>query len=249
MHILAIETTGEAASVALIDGEGNVTCEVSLERLNHLQNLMLMTEKLLEKSKLTIGDVSCIAVSEGPGSFTGIRIGVSTARALAQALNIKIVPVPTLKSFIYNTDHYNGLICPIFDARREQVYSGAYAWNKNGTEIIEEIQSGAYDIQEIFDQVEKYAVEKYTEIMFFGDGITIYEDQILKRSEKIIEMGLKVIFAPESIRFQNATSTAHMAIEMLKTNQAVDYENIKPEYIRKAEAQRKLEEGSLTSYK
>jgi tRNA threonylcarbamoyladenosine biosynthesis protein TsaB len=97
--------------------------------------------------------------------------------------------------------------------------------------------------------VEKYAVEKYTEIMFFGDGITIYEDQILKRSEKIIEMGLKVIFAPESIRFQNATSTAHMAIEMLKTNQAVDYENIKPEYIRKAEAQRKLEEGSLTSYK
>src|SRR5665648_782305 len=123
MYILAIETTGAAASVALINEEGVVTSEETREKLNNLQNLMLMTEKLLDDSKLSIGDVTCIGVSEGPGSFTGIRIGVSTARALSQALNIQIISVPTLKTFVYNIDHYKGIICPIFDARRNQVYS------------------------------------------------------------------------------------------------------------------------------
>ena len=73
MYILAIETTGAAASVALINEKGVVTSEATAEKLNHLQNLMLMTEKLLDNSELSIGDVSCIAVSEGPGSFTGIQ--------------------------------------------------------------------------------------------------------------------------------------------------------------------------------
>lgn len=249
MHILAIETTGAAASVALIDEEGFITYEASSERLNHLKNLMLMTAKLLEKSKLAIGDVSCIAVSEGPGSFTGIRIGVSTARALAQALNIKIISVPTLESFAYNIDNYKGFVCPIFDARRNQVYSGSYVWNEEGTNIIEKIKGDAYSIQEIFQELEKYSANQDTEVMFFGDGILVYENQILKWSEKVCDSGLKVIFAPESSRYQNAASTARMALELYKQKKADDYENIKPVYMRKAEAQRKLDEGSLAAYK
>src|SRR5659263_433941 len=152
MYILAIETTGAAASVALINEKGVVTSEATAERLNHLQNLMLMTEKLLGNSKLSIGDVSCIGVSEGPGSFTGIRIGVSTARALSQALNIPIISVPTLKTFVYNIDYYKGIICPIFDARRNQVYSGAYVWDEEGINITEKMQGDAYAISEILEQ-------------------------------------------------------------------------------------------------
>src|SRR5674476_43542 len=174
MYILAIETTGAAASVALINEKGVVTSEETAERLNHLQNLMLMTEKLLDNSKLSIGDVSCIGVSEGPGSFTGIRIGVSTARALSQALNIPIISVPTLNTFVYNVDHYKGIICPIFDARRNQVYSGAYAWDEKGFNIIEKIKGDAYTILEIFEELEKSTAGQDTEIVFFGNGCLLY---------------------------------------------------------------------------
>ncbi|MBK5246106.1 MAG: tRNA (adenosine(37)-N6)-threonylcarbamoyltransferase complex dimerization subunit type 1 TsaB [Peptostreptococcaceae bacterium] len=249
MYILAIETTGAAASVALINEEGLISSEATGERLNHLQNLMLMTEKLLDDSKLSIGDVSCIGVSEGPGSFTGIRIGVSTARALSQALNIPIISVPTLKTFVYNIDHYKGIICPIFDARRNQVYSGAYVWDRQGINITEKIKGDAYSILEIFEELEKSTTGQDTEIMFFGDGITVYEEQILNWAEKVSASGLKVTFAPENIRYQKASSTACMALELFKHDRATSYENIKPVYMRQAEAQRKLDEGILTAYK
>ena len=122
MNILAIETTGAEASVAIINEQGQVIVETSTQKLNHLQHLMPMVEVLLEKSRLVIGDLSYIAVSEGPGSFTGIRIGVSSARALAQVLELQTISVPTLKSLAYNVPEYKGIICPIFDARRSQVY-------------------------------------------------------------------------------------------------------------------------------
>lgn len=101
MQLLTIETTGASASVALSDQEGNRILEISSERMNHLQNLMTMIQSVLKKRSLQISDVTAIAVSEGPGSFTGIRIGVSAARALAQALSLPVIPVPTLQSFVY----------------------------------------------------------------------------------------------------------------------------------------------------
>ncbi len=249
MYILAIETTGAAASVALINENGVVTSEATAEKLNHLQNLMLMTEKLLDNSKLSIGDVSCIGVSEGPGSFTGIRIGVSTARALAQALNIPLISVPTLKTFVYNMDHYKGVICPIFDARRNQVYSGAYVWDQQQITFIEKIKGDAYTILEIFEELEKSIIGQNTEIMFFGDGVAVYEEQILTWAEKVSFAGIKVTFAPENIRYQKASSTARLALELSKNNKATSYENVQPVYMRKPEAQRKLEEGTLAAYK
>lgn len=249
MYILVIETTGAAASVALINEEGVVTSEETAEKLNHLQNLMLMTERLLANSKLSIGDVSCIAVSEGPGSFTGIRIGVSTGRALSQALNIPMISVPTLETFVYNMDHYKGVICPLFDARRNQVYSGAYVWDSQGINFTEMIKGDAYTILEILEKLEKSTAGQHTEIMFFGDGVAAYEEQILTWAEKVSTFGLKVVFAPENIRYQKASSAARMAFELFKNNQATGYENIKPVYMRKAEAQRKLDEGTLAAYK
>lgn len=243
MYILAIETTGASASAALINEDGMVTFEESAERLNHLQNLMNLTEKLLLKSKLSIDDITCIAVSEGPGSFTGIRIGVSTARALGQALNLKIISVPTLKAFAYNMENYQGIICPIFDARREQVYTGAYSWNGNRSEILEEIKGEACSIQELFENLEKIGTGR--EIMFFGDGIHAYESQIAQWTEKISPQGVKVILAKEKIRYQKASAVARLGLELYKQNKAMAYEQIKPVYMRKAEAQRKLEEGTL----
>lgn len=154
MNILAIETTGQEASVAIINNQGLVGEEISTQKLNHLQNLMPMVDKLLEKCRLTIDDLSLIAVSEGPGSFTGIRIGIASARALAQVLEIHTISVPTLKSFAYHLPDYKGIICPIFDARRNQVYGAAFQWGEDGS-IQELVPGAAYDLEELLARLEE----------------------------------------------------------------------------------------------
>lgn len=225
MYILALETTGAHASVAVINEEGTVSMKQSDDVLNHLQYLMPMTKELLEEKGLTLGDITAVAASKGPGSFTGIRIGVSSARALAQVRGIKTIGVPTLKAFAYNMPDYDGLICPVFDARRKQVYAGAYRW-KDGR-IAEEVEGAPYSIEEFLQKVDAKGGPK----KFFGDGIKAYSDYFNEED-----------LAPESVRFQSAESVARLAKDMAEQGLETDYEALKPEYMRKAEAERKLEE-------
>ena len=225
MYILALETTGAHASAAIIDEMGVVFEKRSEEVLNHLQSLLPMVKELLEEHRLHLSDMTAIAASKGPGSFTGIRIGVSTARALAQALEKKTIGVPTLKAFAYNLPDYDGLICPVFDARRSQVYAGAYRWNQGQ---IEEVVPGApYSIEDFLRETDRAGGER----MFFGDGIRAYESFF---DDKIL--------APENARFQAAASVARLARDMLEAGMETDYEELMPDYMRKAEAERRLEE-------
>lgn len=225
MYILALETTGAHASVAIINEEGKVFEKTSDSVLNHLQHLMPMTQELLREAGLQIGDMTAIAASRGPGSFTGIRIGVSSARALAQVTDLKTIAVPTLKAFAYNMPGFKGLICPVFDARRSQVYAGAYRWIDG--KIEEVVPGAAYSLDEFMEKTEKAGVPR----MFFGDGIKAYEDRF---SEEEI--------APEDIRLQQSSSVAKLAKAMYDEGAVTDYEQLKPDYMRKAEAERKLEE-------
>lgn len=247
MNILAIETTGAEASVAVINDKGEVFMESSDQKLNHLQNLMPMTDILLEKRGMSIGDVDYIAVSEGPGSFTGIRIGVSSARALAQALGLETISVPTLKSFLYNVPGYRGVICPIFDARRSQVYGGAYRWTGDG-EYMEVVAGAAYDLHQLLEKLEKAVREMASEtgspseITFFGDGIVPYRDQVLKWQDSSLNTDIRVLFAADDVKLQKASSVARLALENLKAGKTKSLYDLKPVYMRKAEAERKLEE-------
>ena len=225
MYILALETTGPHASVAIINEEGTVVENSSDAVLNHLQHLMPMTQELLEKAGLQLGDMTAIAASQGPGSFTGIRIGVSSARALAQVMDMPTIAVPTLKSFAYNAPEFDGLICPVFDARRSQVFAGAYRWVDGK---IEEVVKGApYSIDEFVEKTAETGLPR----MIFGDGIKAYGDRF--SPEEI---------APEEIRLQVASSVAKLAKDMYETGETLHYELLKPDYMRKAEAERKLEE-------
>lgn len=239
MNILAIETTGAEASVAIINEQGQVIVETSTQKLNHLQHLMPMVEVLLEKSRLVIGDLSYIAVSEGPGSFTGIRIGVSSARALAQVLELQTISVPTLKSLAYNVPEYKGIICPIFDARRSQVYGAAYHWSRTG--ICEEIVAGdAYHIDDLLFKL-KVSVEQ-KEITFFGDGIDSYKHQILQWQNISLNDDMRILFANDGVKLQKSSSIAILALELYKAGNIKNFIDLKPVYMRKAEAERKLEE-------
>lgn len=227
MYILALETTGPNASVAIINESGDTVELKNDQVLNHLQYLMPMTQELLQKQGLQLSDMTAIAASQGPGSFTGIRIGVSSARALAQVMGLETLAVPTLKAFAYNMPDFDGLICPVFDARRSQVYAGAYKW-ENGT-IVEMVEGAPYTIDEFMENTASLGLPR----MFFGDGIKAYGDYF--RHEEI---------APEEIRLQTASSVAKLAKDMLEAGEGLHYEELKPNYMRKAEAERKLEEKS-----
>lgn len=246
MHILAIETTGAQASVAVINEKGEVSEETSDKKLSHLQNLMPMVDILLKKRGLSINDMDYIAVSEGPGSFTGIRIGVSSARALAQALGALTISVPTLKTFLYNMPGYRGIICPVFDARRGQVYGGAYRWTGDGR--YEEVVPGAaWDLPELLGQLEA-AVQKIrpepAEVTFFGDGIISYGEQIKDRHSLSLNGDIRVLFAEEDVKLQKASSVAKLAVEIYRTDGVKSLYDLKPVYMRKAEAERKLEKAA-----
>lgn len=225
MYILALETTGAHASAAVINEEGKIFESHSEEVLNHLQSLMPMVQQLMQENGLEMKDLEAVAASQGPGSFTGIRIGVSSARALAQVLDIKTIAVPTLKAFAYNMPEFDGLICPVFDARRSQVYAGAYRW-KDGS--IEEVVEGApYSIEAFLEKVSAAGGNR----MFFGDGTKVYSSYFAEEE-----------LAPEHCRLQNAVSVAKLARDMKQAGLETGYEELKPNYMRKAEAERKLEE-------
>lgn len=242
MYILAIETTGAFASVALAKADG-ADCEILAhvqgnDRFSHLQNLTPQIQQVLDESGLSIDDVSAIATSHGPGSFTGIRIGVATARALAQAKNIECVPVSSLKALSKRTEgtEYGNLsgylVCPIFDARRSQVYGAGYF-------LEEVIDAGPYTIEEFMEEI---LMSGHRKIMFMGDGIDAYREKIEEIASTPAFDGICVAFAPEEIRYQDAKTVAGQGAEMLAEGKGCSFEDLKPEYMRLAEAERKLKE-------
>ena len=246
ISILAIETTGPYASVALATGgyDGQfVMGELRSDgKLTHLTSLTPMIKVLLDEEGLALADVSALAVSAGPGSFTGIRIGVSTARALAQALGIGIIKVPTLETFVYQCGA-QAIVCPVFDARRSQIYAGAYMRNED--EVIETLVKGdAWDPEEFMDALGQSmdkgkAGGKITfdhGITFCGDGAHLIEGLI---ESPVGNAGVHFTIAESPEMVQSAASALKWALYHGKFSR---YWEVEPIYMRKAEAQRKLEE-------
>jgi tRNA threonylcarbamoyladenosine biosynthesis protein TsaB len=146
---------------------------------------------------------------------------------LAQVKGLDTIAVPTLKAFAYNAPEFDGLICPVFDARRSQVFAGAYRWVDG--KIAEVVEGAPYSIDEFVEKVNAVGLPK----MIFGDGIKAYGDYF--SPEEI---------APEEIRLQTAASAAKLAMDLYRQGEVLHYEELKPDYMRKAEAERKLEEKS-----
>ena len=246
MYILAIETTGAFASVALMKDDKIIGHVSGNDRFSHLQNLMPQVETVIKENELSIGDIDLIAVSNGPGSFTGIRIGVSTARALSQILDIPCVAVPSLDSLAlrgaeYAKAHAAGaqdsseekacplLICPMLDARRSQVYAGGY-FIKDGYPI-EEIKAGPYMLDEFLAKA-----AGYDQILVLGDAMDKYADKMAEiRPEGTLD-------TPEDIRYQDASCVAALGAKLYAENGGLSYNEVQPEYMRMAEAERKLKE-------
>lgn len=231
--------------MALISQDGKLQELASDQRLKHLQNLLPMIDQLLVQQGIALKAIDGIAVSQGPGSFTGIRIGIATAKALAQTLNVPVVSVPTLRAFAWNLPDYVGVICPIFDARRDQVYGGAYRWKE--TDRLEQlIPDGAYKLEDYLELLADGLCQS-AELMFFGDGVEQCQSRIEEWNDSVYRMTLSgdeiqfsIGYAPEEQRLQKASSVAKLGLLLWNQGMGKSLFEIKPVYLRQAEAERKL---------
>ena len=172
MKILAIDASGIVASVA-IASEDEMIAEYTIKnKKTHSQTLLPMIDKVLKFTETDIKDIDYIAVTEGPGSFTGLRIGAATAKGLAQACNIPIVSVSTLEALAYNVFETDKLICSIMDARRDNVFGAIYVRENDGLEVIKE--QAALPIEEMINELNRIGKN----VIFVGDGISVQKDYI-----------------------------------------------------------------------
>ncbi|MBU4310439.1 tRNA (adenosine(37)-N6)-threonylcarbamoyltransferase complex dimerization subunit type 1 TsaB [bacterium] len=201
MTILGIETSTMTGSIALMDEE-RLIAEYTLNlRETHSSRLMPAIDRILKDASLTIKDLNGIAVSLGPGSFTGLRIGIATAKGLAQGLDIPIVGIPTLDGLAFNLSHCKDLICPILDARKGEVYCALY---KNGKRLTKYM---ACELGELLKKVKSKVRSPKSKVVFLGDGIEICGELIKKR------LGKKAIFISKSRRLPNASSIAELGLK------------------------------------
>ena len=231
MYILAIETTGAFASVALMKDDELIGHIQGNDRFSHLQNLMPQVEQVTKDNQLQISDIDAVAVSCGPGSFTGIRIGVSSARALSQILDIPCAAVSSLEALAMRAAGSDDgvLVCPILDARRSQVYGGGY-YIQDGFPV-EVIKAGAYTIEEFLDKV-----SEHEQILLLGDAV----DTCIDKISQIRPYGTRT--AAENIRYQDAVTVAELGRRLLSETGGLKYYEVRPDYMRIAEAERKLRE-------
>lgn len=162
MKILAIDTSTDYLSLAVLDGDRIIAKFHKKAKMRHSMLLVPMIDKLLKKTKLKIADMDCFAISIGPGSFTGLRIGVTVVKGLAYALKKPVVCVPTLDAIAMNAKKFIGTICPLLDARKNKVYACLY---KSDGKSIKKISK--YLLLPLDELLNK--IKKYDKVLFLGD--------------------------------------------------------------------------------
>lgn len=229
MRILGIETSGSAASCAILNDE-KLEGEIYLNhKLQHSVILFPMIQKLLDEVEICMDDVDAVAVSGGPGSFTGLRIGVAAAKGIAQGGNKKFCAISSLDAMAFQAAQFNGIICPIVDALREDVYTAFYTWQEG-----ELFKTKDYDVLNI-DELLQILYEKTENIIFCGDAVQKYKNKIEKKLEN------RVCFQPLSYSLPKASSLAELAKIKIEKGMDDDIYTYSPIYIRKSQAEREYE--------
>ena len=248
MHILAIDTSGTSASAALINeyiilAESSVTLADlrGAGRKTHSETLMPMIDSLFKITGMTLSDVDYIACTQGPGSFTGLRIGAATAKGLAFAAQKPLIAVPTLDAMAYTVTNLAApgtWVIPMMDARREQAYSAFYHVGKDFV-ITRKTDYLAEAVDDLLRML-KEQISKEGHIIFCGDGADANKDRI--RSE-IWPTGITVTFAPPCHNRPRAACVGAQALNMIQSGYPIssDESAFSLLYIRKPQAQRERE--------
>lgn len=234
MKILAFDSSGLVASVAILEEE-TVIAEYTVNyKKTHSQTLLPMLDEIVKMTELHLEEVDAIAIAAGPGSFTGLRIGSATAKGLGLALKKPLVAVPTLEGLAYNLYGYDGIICPMMDARRKQVYTGLYTFEENNMRVIQ--PQKACPVEEILDQCNHLQKK----VIFLGDGVPVYRSII---EEKI---HVEYNYAPVHMNRQRAGAVGARAFDYIRLGKTESAAEHAPIYLRKSQAERELLEKGKT---
>lgn len=237
MKVLAIDSSGLVASVALVEDEQMIALYSINYKKTHSQTLMPMIKEICQTVDLDLNSVDAIAISKGPGSFTGLRIGSATVKGLALALKKPIVEVLTVDGLAYSLYGNAKIICPIMDARREQVYTGLYTFlNEDGrskfTILKEQTATGILDIVSEINEIGK-------PVIFLGDAVGVYQKTITDAIQVPFE------FAPSFCNRQNAGAIGALGIMYFKEGKIVLAKDHEPEYLRLSQAERERKEKEI----
>ena len=226
MKIAAIDSSSLSASIAIMD-DNKLICESYINiGLTHSQKLMPLVDDAFAAINLSPSDIDLYVGVTGPGSFTGLRIGISTIKGIAQGLGKPVFGVNSLDTLAVNGSGFAGLIVPIMDARRNQVYTATYTWENDKPKRLNDIKG--IDIDELISKIAKSGKPA----LFTGDGLRLYAD-------KLKEAGFMVTTPINSM--QKASSAAYLA-SMANQSDYLTAEQLLPYYLRKPQAQRELEQ-------
>lgn len=229
MKILAIDSSGLVAGVAVVEDDVLLAEYTTNYKKTHSQTLLPMLDELRNMIELDLDTVDAIAIASGPGSFTGLRIGSATAKGLGLALDKPLVEVPTLEGLAWNLWGSSQIVCPLMDARRNQVYTAAYEFvlQGEGYKLQTVIPQQPVDIVEMLERLN----ELDREVVFLGDGVPVYLN--------LIRENIKVPYslAPASCNRQRAACIAALGAVYFAAGKTVSAEAHKPEYLRKSQAE------------
>ena len=227
MKILAIDTSSSICSVAILENKNIIIEKHNDDEKTHSQKLMPLIDEIFKEADLTLDNIDLLACGQGPGSFTGIRIGISTVKAFADVKNIPIIGVTSLEALAYNITT-NGLIATLIDAKHDNVYFALY--ELKGGKYVEIIEPVSDSISNVINSLKDYS----DVITFVGDGYEVHRDLLASKFSKCI-------FAASEQNIQTSISIGKAAFDK---HEMVDYKpeySLSPIYLKKSQAEINLE--------
>lgn len=234
MKILAIESATESASCALAE-DGKIIAEFTLQnKQTHSQTLLPMIDRMCAMTETKPEDLDVVAVSRGPGSFTGLRIGAATGKGIALPFDLRMASVPTLYAMAYAIGPASDrVIVPVIDARRRHVYAAGYSAGKDGT-LSEEFGECVISAEKLADRL----TELKEPVLLTGDGAKVVK-------QELTDAGLDVRVCPPALSFARAAGVALAAQQMAEEGRLISSDEMAPEYLRLSQAERKRREKAV----
>jgi tRNA threonylcarbamoyladenosine biosynthesis protein TsaB len=230
MKLLALDSSGMVASVAVLT-DGILTGEYTINyKKTHSQTLLPMVDTLVSMLEMDLVTIDAIAIAAGPGSFTGLRIGSATAKGLALALNKPIISVPTVDALAYNLFGAEGVVCPMMDARRSQVYTGLYHFE--GEKLVTELAQTPMAVTELAEKLN----ERGSLVTLLGDGVPVS----IEKLKPLLTVPYRI--APANVNRQRAASVGALGELYYRAGKVETAAEHKPEYLRLSQAEREYQE-------
>jgi tRNA threonylcarbamoyl adenosine modification protein YeaZ len=228
MNILSIDTSSNNCSIAVV-GKNAMLGEININyNLQHSVLLMPLVEELLERLNLSPKDLDALAVSTGPGSFTGLRIGLSAVKGMALGLNLPVYAADALAILAYGAYGYKGILVPMVDALRGGYYTGFYTFSQGILKTI--MEPAILTLEEVREKLS----EEEGEIMILGDIVE-------KKTEEELKFSANVLIAPDSLNIPKASNIPYLLKERIDRKEAEDIHELVPLYMRKSQAEHEYE--------